>query len=92
MTSILFEQMVIVLMGCLISFSSKKYKIYPIPVLTELLGIVIAIGIVWLIHHIDDSWFSMSFGEQCKFLLLGFVPMRVVGWVCRKKEKKAEGR
>ena len=85
MTSILFEQIVIVAMGCFISFFAKKYKIYPIPIGTEIMGFLIGLGIVWLIHHIDDSWFSMSFGQQCKFLLIGFVPMRVVSWVGRKE-------
>ena len=87
MSSILFEQLVIIGMGVFISFSAKKCKIYPIPIGTEIIGFLIGIGIVWIIHQIDDNWFSMSFREQVRFILIGYLPMRVVCWVSREKDR-----
>ena len=88
MSFILFEQLVIIGMGAFISFSAKKCRIYPIPTGTEIIGFLVGIGIVWLIHHIDDSWFSLSFGEQVRFILIGYLPVRVVRWVSREKDDR----
>jgi hypothetical protein len=79
-----YEELVIMVMGAFVYFSAKKCKIYPIPVKTEIFGMLIGLVMVWLICCYRDISF-LKFSEYCRFALLGYLPMRVVCWVKGKK-------
>ena len=82
--SFIYEEMIVIAMGGFISFFAKKCKVYPIPVKTEIFGIMIGLGIVFLVHQYYDELFYLSFFEHCRFALLGYLPMRVVCCLERK--------
>ena len=78
--SFIFDQLIFIAMGVFISFFAKLFKMHPISVKTEILGVMIGLGLVWLTRHCYEGFYSMSFPEQVKLLLLGYLPMRIIRW------------
>ena len=78
------NQLVFLAIGVFISFSAKLFRIHPIPIKLEIIAGIIVIGLVWLIRHYDDSFYTASFSEQVRFVLIGYLPMRVVRWRKRR--------
>ena len=83
--SFINEQLIIIGIGAFVSYSAKKCRIYPIPARTEIIGIVLGLGIVWLIQQYFNGLFYLSFIEQCRFILLGYLPWRIIKWPKKKK-------
>ena len=78
-----YEELIIILMGAFVCFSAKKCKIYPIPIWTEIGGILLALGIIYIIHYFCRDISIFAFREYCRFALLGYLPVRVVCWLKR---------
>lgn len=82
--SFIFDQCIFFGMGVFVSYSSKLFKMHPIPLSREIMGYIIGLGIVWLTHQVNADFYSMSFTEQCRFALLGYLPGRIIWRVNRK--------
>ena len=76
------EQLIIIATGVLASCFAKIFKIHPIPLRIEIIGVLIGLGVILLIHEVNPDFYSLSFAEQCRFALLGYFPGRFI-W--RKK-------
>ena len=85
--SFIYEQLIFLGMGAFTSFFARLFKVYPISIKKEIAGVVIGLGMVWLTHQFCDGFYSVSFGEQVRFALLGYLPGRII---FRKKRKKDE--
>ena len=87
--SYIYDELIVIAMGALIALASKKCKIYPIPVGTEILGVMLGFSIGWFIQVYFDIFPNSSFPELFRFALLGYLPMKLVR--CRmKKDKKKD--
>lgn len=85
MMSFINEQVAAIFMGAFIALASRQCKI-SIPLWQEILGMMIGLGVVWLLQKYC-GWFShVTFMEQVRFVLIGYLPMRAVRW--GKKDKK----
>ena len=81
--SFLYDEMVVIFMGGFIVLAAKKCKI-TIPLWTEILGMLLGLGVVWLLQE-NFGWFShITFMEQVRFVLIGYIPGRLV---FRRKKK-----
>ena len=81
------EQLLIIAMGVFVSYFARLFKIHPIPLGREIMGYMIGLGIIWLIYQVNAEFYSVSFSEYCRFLLLGYLPGRII-W--RRKKRKDE--
>ena len=83
--SYVFDQFVFISIGAFVSFSAKIVKIHPIPIRVEIMGVLMALGMIWLSHHINSDFYSTPFSEQVRLILLGYLPMRIIRWPRREK-------
>ena len=82
--SFINEQLTCAGMGAFIYCAARICRIYPIPIKVEMGGLLLALAVVWIVHQYSDVY-SISFYESCRFLLLGFMPMRIVCWMKRRR-------
>ena len=76
--SCILDQLIFVAIGAFISFLGKVVRISPIPIIIEIMAVLIALGMVWLTNHYFEGFYSMSFGEQVRLLVIGYLPIRIV--------------
>ncbi len=82
--SFIYDEMVAIFMGGFIVLAAKRCNIYPIPLWQEILGMLLGLGVAWLLQKYF-GWFShITFMEQVRFVLIGYMPMRIVRWGKKK--------
>ena len=90
--SCILDQLIFLAIGAFISFSAKVFKIHPIPIMTEIMSVLMALGMIWLTRQMNSDFYSTPFSEQVRLVLLGYLPMRIIRWPKSKKDECSASR
>ena len=84
--SFIHEQLTCMGMGVFIYVFARLFRIYPIPIRLEIISLGLVLGFVFIVQQYTD-YFCGSYYEICRFILLGFLPMRIVDWSRRRRNE-----
>ena len=82
--SFISEQLTCAWMGAFIYCASKICRVHPIPIRLQIVSVALVLGFVFVVQQYSD-YFSGSYYEICRFVLLGFLPTRIVHWNRRER-------